>query len=125
MQELTLGQIGEWLLWIVGIGGAIAASCKFLAYFFQKALKTALEPTNKKIDEINHKVDLLEAKHDQSDMSRVKDFLVDFAARLERNEPVDEEELERFWENYDFYNRHGGNSYIHGKVEKLKAQGKL
>lgn len=125
MDGVTIGQIGEWLLWAVGIGGAIATVCKFLTFAFQRTLNKALEPTNKKIDEINRKVDLLEAKHDGSEMGRIKDFLVEFLARIERGEPVDEEELERFWENYDFYNDHGGNSYIHSKMEKLKARGKL
>lgn len=125
MDGVTVGQIGDILLWFVGIGGACATTYKFLTFALQKALAKGLEPTNKKIDELNRKVDLLEAKHDESDMSRVKDFLVESLARVERGEPIDEEELERFWENYDFYDEHGGNSYIHGKMEKLKAQGKL
>lgn len=125
MDGITIGQIGEGLLWLVGIGGACATIYKFFTFALQKTLAKGLEPTNKKIDELNEKVDSLESKHDESDMSRVKDFLVEFLARVERGEPVDEEELERFWENYDFYNDHGGNSYIHGKMEKLKSQGKL
>lgn len=93
MDGVTIGQVGEWLLWAVGIGGAIATVCKFLTFAFQRTLNKALEPTNKKIDEINRKVDLLEAKHDESEMGRIKDFLVEFLARIERGEPVDEEEL--------------------------------
>lgn len=125
MEGITVVQIGEFLLWAVGVGGAIATIYKFFTIALQKTFAKGLEPTNRKIDELNKKVDLLESKHDESDMSRVKDFLVEFLARVERGEPVDEEELERFWENYDFYDEHGGNSYIHGKMEKLKAQGKL
>lgn len=125
MDGITIGQIGEWALWLVGVGGAVAAICKFFTSTFQKSISKALEPINKKIDELNRKVDLLEAKHDENEMSRIKDFLVEFLARIERGEPVDKEELERFWENYDFYGKHGGNSYIHGKVERLKAENKL
>ena len=125
MDGITIGQIGELALWVVSVGGAVAAIYKFSTSTLQKSISKTLEPTNQKIDELNRKIDLLETKHDESDMSRVKDFLVEFLARIERNEPIDEEELERFWENYDFYNAHGGNSYIHSKMEKLKAEGKL
>ncbi len=125
MDGITIGQIGEWALWLVSVGGAVVAIYKFSNSTLQKSVSKALEPTNTKIDELNRKVDQLEAKHDENEMSRIKDFLVEFLARIERNEPVDEEELERFWENYDFYKKHGGNSYIHSKMEKLKAEGKL
>lgn len=125
MDGITLGEIASWVGLIAGIIGGAGVIYKVIASALSKALRRELQPINEKIDAINSKVDLLEAKHDESDMSRVKDFLVEFLARIERGEAVDEEELERFWENYDFYDKHGGNSYVHNKMEKLKSQGKL
>lgn len=129
MNGITLGQIAEVLAWFAGIIGSLTAICVIVSKAFNKALKKSfeigLEPVINKIDELESKVSQLEAKHDNSDMDRLKDFLVDFMARLERGEKVDEEEVERFWENYDNYSEHGGNSYIHGKMEKLKKEGKL
>jgi len=126
---ITLGQIAEVLAWFAGGIGSITAIGVVISKVFNKALsknlENSLQPLIDKIDHLEQKVDQLEAKHDNSDMDRLKDFLVDFMARLERGEKVDEEEVERFWENYDNYSEHGGNSYIHGKMEKLKKEGKL
>lgn len=125
MDGVTLGQVAETLAWIAGVIGSLMVVYKVISKAFGRALDKSLEPLNTKIDNLDHKIEDLEGKHDQSDMSRTKDFLVAFLARIERGESVDEEELERFWENYDFYDAHGGNSYIHTKLEKLKKQGKL
>ena len=43
----------------------------------------------------------------------------------EQDEPIDEIERERFWEQYEHYVKCGGNSYIQRKVENLKQAGKL
>ena len=34
-------------------------------------------------------------------------------------------EKERYWENYDQYDKNGGNSYIHTETERLKKEGKI
>lgn len=125
MDGVTLGQVAEILAWIAGITGSFTVIFKVVSKAFNNALEGSLKPLNEKVEELGHKIEGLEKKHDNSDMGRAKDFLVGFLARIERGESVDEEELERFWENYDFYDAHGGNSYIHGKLEKMKEKGKL
>jgi len=125
MGDITLGQIATWLGFIAGIIASITAIWKIGSEMANNAFAKAISPISHKIDTLNKKIDDLEKKHDESDLSRVKDFLVDFLARIERGEKVDEEELERFWENYDFYHKHGGNSYIHSKLDKLQKSGKL
>lgn len=63
----------------------------------------------------------------RSELESCKNFLVRFLADVEQGQPIDEIELERFHEVYARYTSPelNGNSYIHSKVEKLKAQGKL
>ena len=39
--------------------------------------------------------------------------------------PVTEIETERFYDSYQKYTELGGNSYIKGKVDRLKNEGKL
>lgn len=58
-------------------------------------------------------------------LDNAKNYIVPFIAKLERGEPISEIELERFHEEYDYYVKHGGNSYIKERVEKLKKEGKL
>ena len=58
-------------------------------------------------------------------MDNAKNYIVPFLARLERGEPVDSIELERFHEEYNYYLNHDGNSFIKDRVERLKKDGKL
>jgi hypothetical protein len=58
-------------------------------------------------------------------MDNAKNYIVPFLARVERGEPVDNIEVERFHEEYKYYRDHDGNSYIKSRVEKLQSAGKL
>ena len=118
MEDITIGQIFEWAIWLLGGIGAIVGLGKMLKNVLRQALKTELQPINQKLDE-------LEKKHDLSDREHAKNYVVRFLADVEQGEPIDQDELHCFWDNYELYKAMGGNSYIHDKVEKLKAQGKL
>lgn len=118
MDSITLGQIVEVLAFIAGGIGSVATIYKVVAKAFKKSLDNALSPLNKKLDE-------LERKHDLSDREQAKNFIVRFLADVEQGEPIDKDELHCFWDNYELYKAMGGNSYVHDKVEKLKAEGKL
>lgn len=118
MESITIGQIFEWAIWLVGGVGAITAICKAISNGFHKALKSELDP-------INEKLNKLERKHDLSDREHAKNYIVRFLADVEQGEPIDQDELHCFWDNYGLYKDMGGNSYVHDKVEKLKTQGKL
>lgn len=58
-------------------------------------------------------------------METRKNFLVSCISNIEQGEPMEEIELERFHESYQKYIDGGGNSYVKGRVEKLKKEGKL
>lgn len=104
---MTLEKIGSYLTIIITIIGAI----EFLIVRFQKIFNKALEPVNKRLDDI--------------EISTDKNFLVRFLSDIEQNNPIDEVEKERFYETYRRYTELGGNSYIKHKVEKLEKEGKL
>lgn len=100
MEQITLGDISSWAAFIVGLVGSIAA----IIAGVKKAVGKLLIPLA---------------------MDNAKSYIVPFLARLERGEPVDSIELERFHEEYKYYLDHDGNSFIKDRVEKLKKDGKL
>lgn len=100
MQNITLGDIATWAAFIVALGGSVAAIIKGV----QKVVEKLLLPLS---------------------LDNAKNYLVPFLSKVERGEPVDEIELERFHEEYTFYTNHGGNSYIKSRVAKLQKEGKL
>lgn len=118
MENITLGDIASWLALIAGIIGSIGVIYKIVSKAFRKALKNAIDP-------VVEKLDALERKHDLSDREQAKNFIVRFLADVEQGQPTDADELHCFWDNYELYKSMGGNSYIHDKVEKLKARGIL
>lgn len=100
METITLGDLARWAAFAVALGGSIAAIIKGV----KNAVEKLLEPLS---------------------LDNAKNYLVPFLSKVERGEPVDEIELERFHEEYTFYTNHGGNSYIKSRVAKLQKEGKL
>lgn len=100
MEQITLGDLSAWAAFAVGLFGSIAA----IIAGVKKAVGKLLEPLA---------------------MDNAKNYIVPFLARVERGEPVDNIEVERFHEEYKYYRDHDGNSYIKSRVEKLQKDGKL
>lgn len=100
MENITLGDIATWAAFVVALGGSVAAIIKGV----KNAVEKLLEPLS---------------------LDNAKNYLVPFLSKVERGEPVDEIELERFHEEFTFYTNHGGNSYIKSRVAKLQKEGKL
>lgn len=100
MEQITLGDIATWAAFVVALGGSVAAIIKGV----KKVVEKLLEPLS---------------------LDNAKNYLVPFLSKVERGEPCDEIELERFHEEFQFYVSHGGNSYVKSRVEKLKKTGKL
>ena len=100
MEQITLGDLARWAAFAVGLCGSIAA----IIAGVKKAVGKLLEPLA---------------------MDNAKNYIVPFLARMERGEPVDSIEVERFHEEYKYYRAHDGNSYIKSRVEKLQKDGKL
>ena len=100
MEQITLGDIAAWAGFAVMLGGSVAAIIKGV----KKVVEKLLLPLS---------------------LDNAKNYLVPFLSKVERGEPCDEIELERFHEEYTFYTEHGGNSYIKSRVDKLQKAGKL
>ena len=107
MGDITLNEVFEFLKWVVSVGGAIAAVLVGAKKIFAKLLS----PLAKEIDEVK--------------VANCMNYLVSFLSRVDRGEPYDEIELERFWEEYKFYTDKGKNHYIKSKVEHLQKDNKL
>lgn len=118
MEGITLGDIIGWITLIAGAITSIGIIYKTASKASHKALEGAMQP-------VVDKLETLERKHDLSDREHAKNYIVRFLADVEQGEPVDQDELHCFWDNYELYKAMGGNSYVHDKVEKLKREGKL
>lgn len=118
MDGVTIGQIFEWVIWLSGGIGAMTALYKLIKEGFHKALKSELRLIDQKLDKLEQRMDI-------ANRERAKNFVIRFLADMEQGEPIDQDELHCFWDNYQIYQSLGGNTYVHEKVEKLKAEGKL
>ena len=112
MNDITLGQISDLMVWVIGFGGSTFA----IITAVKKAISKSFEPINKKIDTV--------------DMNATKNFLVRCIADIDKN-GIDDVTKVRFYEQYEHYIKPkkegglGGNSYIKSEVERLKKEGKL
>ena len=106
MDNVTLGQISNIMLWVIGFGTATLT----IVGAVKKAIASAFRPIDKKIDNV--------------DLNATKNFLVRSLADVERH-GIDQVTKLRFYEQYEHYQKLGGNSYIKDEIERLKKEGKL
>lgn len=129
MENITLGQIAA-AIGIIGIiYGGYKGLNKTITETITKVVKDLLAPITKSIDDLDKKLNAVDMEISKKlksvDMETCKNFLVRCLADVERGDQMTEIEKERFWEQYEYYIDHGGNTYIKNKVEKLKEQGRL
>ena len=108
MTEITIGQIAT----LVAFIATLASGITILITQLKKALKKALR---EEFDGLKGDIKELQSRVENVDVESTKNFLVLFLARVDRGENVDEIERERFWEQYQHYRNHNGNSYIKNK----------
>ena len=106
MDNITLGQISNLMLWVIGIGTATLTIVKAV----KSTIAKSFEPIDKKIDNV--------------DLNATKNFLVRCIADIDKN-GIDPVTKMRFYEQFEHYQKMGGNSYIKDEVERLKKEGKL
>lgn len=113
MENITIGEINAFLVYIVGLGGVLLTVYNTV----KKGIDKGFKPINDKIDKV--------------DMNATKNFLVARISEIKSGAELDDISKERFIEQYDHYIKPkaegglGGNSYIKLEVEKLKQEGKL
>lgn len=118
IEQITIGQIATTLAFIVAMITSIGYLRSHLKGWIKVAVKDEFDVLSNKIDELQRCVN-------QTDLEKTKNFLVARLAEVEKGGSLDEIELERFWEQYEHYTKHGGNSYIEQKVQKLQREGKI
>lgn len=111
MEEITLGQVSAAVLFLVALGGGVVVLVKWIRGVIVKVMQEELEPMKKQLKDV--------------DIENCKNYLVMYLASVDRGEKKDQIEEERFWEEYEHYQKIGGNSYIKTKVEQLKSSGKI
>lgn len=121
IQNLTLEQVSIIVIFVLGLIVGIRQ--------LKKEIKDAIaESLKDEFQEINNKLDSMQAHVEKIDEQACKNFLVRYLADIERGVLIFDSEKSRFWEEYDHYvdpDEIDGNSYIKEWVAKLKEEGKL
>jgi hypothetical protein len=118
MGDITIEQV-------LGAGGIIVGLAVLgwkLWDGFKKAVTNAVadqfKNLSKAINDINDQLKKV-------DMEACKNFLVRCISDFENDQPINETEVQRFWEQYDHYTAEGHNGYIMHKVSLLEKEGRI
>ena len=125
MEQITLGELGLAITFIVGLFSGISYLKNNLKGWVSSAVKDQIEQVQKDLNGLQKDMSGLRQQIDIVDRESCKNWLVTFLANAEKGVYFDPIEEERFWEEYEHYAKIGGNSYVKTKVEQLKAAGKL
>lgn len=122
MENLTLGQIGSAIAFVVALISGVGYISSRTKKFISMAMSDQMHGIDKRFDDIDSKMDNLSATLSVVDMESCKNYLVSFLSEVERGQTIDEIEKERFWEQYEHYKKIGGNSYLQRRVEELREK---
>ena len=128
MENITLGEIVLAIAFILSFSGNITNLIKTIKSPIDKKLQGALEPVNKKIDNLDKKISNMEKEH----MKKLSDFEIDSVKAdlvnlmcLAEQGTISEEQKKLGHELFDVYTNAGRNSYVHDKWDKLVREGKI
>jgi len=108
MQDITLGQIENLMVWVTGFIGGIWIIVKAV----KKAIDKGFEPINKAINSV--------------DKNATMNYLVARMDEIDNGQKLEGVPRKRFLEEYEHYTKDlGGNTYIHEEYDRLKKEGKL
>ncbi len=119
MESITLGQFGAAVGFVVALISGIAFIAAKTKAWIQLAMKEQMTDIDKRFDALDKKVEGVSTALKVVDLESCKNFLVQFLAEVEKGQQIDDFEKARFWEQYEHYQKQGGNSYIKRKVEEL------
>lgn len=123
MENITVGQI---LAIIAAFAALITGGVKIkdaVKKWLTGMLSEKFAEQKKETDAIKTSVEDLKKQLNTVDLENCKNYLVTYLSAIERGEEKDEIEHQRFYEEYQHYVEHGGNSYIKDKVSKLRNKG--
>lgn len=108
MEDITLNQIKDIVLWLTAFGGGITILVKTVKNTISKAFK----PIEDKIDKV--------------DKNSTMNYLVRCMDDIDKGQKFDGVVRKRFIDQYEHYTHDlKGNSYISTEVKRLEREGKL
>jgi hypothetical protein len=117
MESLTLGEIAKTLTFLVGLIGSIKYIKNGTVKSVSKVIDNRLEPIRKEIKNLTEETS-------KNNLSSIKTDLINLMELADKETILIEQKI-RAHELYDYYYKHGGNSYVHDKWERLIKENKL
>ncbi len=117
MENLTLGDLAKGLAFIVGLISSVV-------YLKKGTIKGIASVIDERLEPIKKEVENLKEETSKNNLSSIKTDLINLM-ELADKEKISPEQKMRSYELYDYYCKHGGNSYVHDKWERLKNEGKI
>ena len=117
MENITLGELAKNIAFIVAFIGSFV----YLKKGTVKGITTVIED---KLEPIKKEVTNLKKETSKNNLSSIKTDLINLMELVDRG-IISLEQKMRAYELYDYYCKHGGNSYVHDKWERLKKEGKI
>jgi hypothetical protein len=117
VDDLTLGDLAKWLAFIVGLISSVV-------YLKKGTIKGIASVIDERLEPIKKEVENLKEETSKNNLSSIKTDLINLM-ELADKEKISPEQKMRSYELYDYYCKHGGNSYVHDKWERLKNEGKI
>ena len=118
MHNVDLVALADILIKLAAVIGAYGVITAVISKHFTKKVKEVIEPLAEQVADVRKRID-------ETELDGMKNYLASYLSKLELGQPVTEIETERFYDSYQKYTELGGNSYIKGKVDRLKNEGKL
>ena len=95
-----------------------------MIYLKNGIIKGISKVIEEKTNPLKNEIADLKKETTKNNLSNIKTDLINLMELADKEE-ISQEQKIRSYELYDFYCKHGGNSYVHDKWEKLKKEGKL
>lgn len=118
MDGWTIGAIAAGIGVILTLISGLKKLDENLKEYVRSAMKTETESLKSDIGDIKKQLTTV-------DMESCKNYLVTQLVSIDKGEKMSDTQAERFWEQFEHYQKTGGNSYIKHKVDDLQKEGKL
>ncbi len=95
-----------------------------MIYLKNGIIKGISKVIEEKTNPLKNEIADLKKETTKNNLSNIKTDLINLMELADKEE-ISQEQKIRSYELYDFYCKHGGNSYVHDKWEKIKKEGKI
>ena len=132
MGNVTVAEIGKWILAIGGMIGALSAITAFIIKMYGKtvgkSIENSIKPLKEDIDSLKSdmKNELEKSRNEfnkavhELDKGECRNFLVRFLGDIERGTDIDAVEIERAYEIMDHYSKSlNENGYLHARWDEV------